>query len=44
MQNRLRNTLELGLAPLNPVTRAEFEALRFLFRYVLLSILRGSSS
>lgn len=30
----MRNSLQLGLAPLNPVSRAEFEALRLLLRYM----------
>ena len=34
LQGGLRHALELGLAPLNPVTRVEFEALRLLLRYV----------
>lgn len=34
MQRRVQNALRLGLAPLDPVTRAEFEALRLLLRYV----------
>jgi|CXWL01.1.fsa_nt_gi BMFP domain-containing protein YqiC len=34
LQSSLRHALQLGLAPLNPVTRVEFEALRLLLRYV----------
>ena len=34
MQRRVHNALRLGLAPLDPVTRTEFEALRLLLRYL----------